>query len=613
MTLPSPQASATKAHGGAALVDPTTHVGGAWETVVECAITNVVSFLAASTDPLEPSDPLSQCMLLLLDHGSLRDIVVERNYNRLCGSLGCPHSPQGLHRAQPISFAWGSASDEDEDEDEEREVGRGEEGDLHIDVRDRAPDDEIVYADDIVTHESFRLAHVLQRRLARIRRRCEAAERTRQRPPPPEAHRATEEPLHPTRTPRAATGSVIRRPVGHGGIFGAVFSDRFCSPQCLDIYENELRPHVFRYFQYNHPQLLNAIANLFPNLRVAALQQLAGAHAAPHALVGNITEKSLPMVPATASDTIDISYDSAAQLGAEVLGKMQSMITGQPRWHAQGVVRCAVGCDGSAKAIAPLAPQDGASDAELLRSRTIPQLLRGPLLILDFLLKVSSLHTRHAFLCHYAARGDAIGEQSVKKFDCRHAPKPLVFRVVQPLLHDLGERLAAASDHGIRPLAPPAAEGLRVNPLVQQQRRELFASHTFSVATAAALSRLLCLDVDVLLEELWHPVWTAAAPAQQQRAAPQPPASVAYAALSLCHSLSFAFPIPASLLQPVTTSPEALLLALVCTVATACATPAAWAPLIECEESLVELMEAMGITEEDVTVCLRALVIGDDV
>ncbi|RNC43784.1 hypothetical protein TcCL_NonESM06538, partial [Trypanosoma cruzi] len=117
----------------------------------------------------------------------------------------------------------------------------------------------------------------------------------------------------------------------------------------------------------------------------------------------------------------------------------------------------------------------------------------------------------------------------------------------------------------------------------------LFAAHVFSADTTAALSRLLLYD-EGTLRQAWG-VWQSSA---------------------LLTSLQFPFALPGAFVAG-GVAPHVLFLALVLLAATGLCEPAVWAEWLRQDEdgsnALDELMEALGVTAEDVAACVRALVL----
>ncbi|KEG09562.1 hypothetical protein DQ04_05021010 [Trypanosoma grayi] len=110
-------------------------VGGAWEVVVDKAALEVAKYLAQTAAPFVADAAEGRWMLALLDRGALRDVVVERSLNGLCGMVGCAEAMQQ----------------------------RQEEGD-DDDDRDRASDGGAVESDDEDVAEAFRQCDKYRRR-----------------------------------------------------------------------------------------------------------------------------------------------------------------------------------------------------------------------------------------------------------------------------------------------------------------------------------------------------------------------------------------------------------------------------------------------------------------
>nr|CCC93420.1 unnamed protein product [Trypanosoma congolense IL3000] len=70
--------------------------GGAWEVLIDRAAFEVSKYLSTTKDVFLPNSPTAVWMLTLLDGNSLREIAVERNFNALCGMIGCTTTPPAV-------------------------------------------------------------------------------------------------------------------------------------------------------------------------------------------------------------------------------------------------------------------------------------------------------------------------------------------------------------------------------------------------------------------------------------------------------------------------------------------------------------------------------------
>ncbi|GET88272.1 hypothetical protein, conserved [Leishmania tarentolae] len=671
----SPTECAVKSSSG-------TH-GGAWEAIIDKATSLVAEYLASTTREFDPAAPLSQHMLHLIDRGSLRDILVERNYNALCGCVGCSNKPRGLVAADSgtLSFEWDSslsvsASDvESDDIRDEEPDGRGHDQHRHgrgetangAAAATRATEDqpdadaeEIVYEEDLYTAESFRLAQRQRTMLNRMQRKKLMREQR--------AMQATE---------TGAGVSVRPAPMGPGGaapassrvlrngLLGASFPQRFCSPECQETYESSIMKRVTPYFAYDYPSVFGAITNLFPNLRVAALQQLAGAETSAVGLLKSVVETpqqeegdaptdgsaSAPSGGALKPVQVGVSFESielirrkpgkrvetvahkarGAGTEAQVMdassspllrGMLEQMQVLQRVWNnevgprlsdthlsrmanntgtASSPTRAATAavCFGSAHVSASLPPRP---------------ILRGSLLLLDFIMSTSCAQTRRLFHAHYT-RHRAVLQRCSLSAASPHHPRAssLFYSVSADIVTELEKRsvatlaVAGAAEESDHDTALEIDDGgLRVDPVLQQQRRELLASHIFSENVTATLSRLLFVDYAVLSSMAWSGVWCSTVsfgrPAGQQRSN-----------CSLLRSLQFPFSIPAVLLQTAESTPEVLGLAMVFLVAAGCCSEGVWRGCTRDEVAFDEVAEAIGLTRDDIAAAVRSLMLGEEV
>lgn len=316
MNAAPPAATAAAAAQNTA-AHPSLISGGAWEAIVDKAVTQVTEYLTTTTREFDPAAPLSGHMLHLLDRSTLRDIVVERNYNELCGCLGCGNKPRGLlwemekGTAGTLSFDWFSSSSSsaassctssaaESESDGELEGGKDKQQSLdqqqrrqekkkkssscadaasrkqrrgkdHSDTGPTANDEEIVYEDDLYTAESFQLVQRQRAQLNRLQRKKS---------------------LSKDGGVLDAGNAVAAPRVRQSGMLGVSFPHRFCSVECAELYTSGISPRVSPYRAMDYPVVFSAITNLFPNLSVASLQQLAGAEVSASWLVRPIQEKS---------------------------------------------------------------------------------------------------------------------------------------------------------------------------------------------------------------------------------------------------------------------------------------------------------------------------------
>lgn len=214
--------------------------------------------------------------------------------------------------------------------------------------------------------------------------------------------------------------------------------------------------------------------------------------------------------------------------------------------------------------------------------------LRGALSFYDFLLSSSTRQTKQLFLIHYhrqkwPAPGQAVADGSTSG----------IFQRVAPVITAQLRERTRDPDSSAEP-------ELHVNPSLQQQRRDILASHIFSDKTASALSRLLLFDYVLLTTEAWNRIWLEEVPWPQNGGA---------GVASLLHSLQFPLPIPAVFLQSATATPEVLGLALLYFMAAGCCSAAVWEACNSAEVCIDEVLECLQLTEEDVLACLQVLML----
>ncbi|CAJ1023955.1 Rtr1/RPAP2 family, putative [Leishmania lindenbergi] len=660
--------------------------GGAWEVIIDKAVSFVTEYLASTTREFDPAAPLSQHMLRLIDRGSLRDILVERNYNELCGCFGCGNKPRGILAAGSgaLSFEWHSAlsssvSSAESDDGVIHEEADGPSHGAHRRGQGGAANDaaaaaqstedqpdadpeEIVYEEDLYTVESFRLAQRQRAILNRMQRKKVMREQRAMRAATMSDGAA------------AAAAAVGPAPVGPGGtalaasrvlrngLLGASFPQRFCSPECEEAYESTVMPRVSPYFAYDYPSVVGAITSLFPNLRVAVLQQLAGAETSAAGLVKPILETQqqedggVPTEASASGSTL-----KAVQVGA--VYESTELNRGNPSKRMARVVHRARSADGAAK-------MDNASSAPLLRevleqmhvlqhvwnnevaprlcgthlprvvdaAATMPPptsavaaaghfgyaqvltllpprpVLRNSLLVFDFIMNTSCAQTRRLFYAHYACHRPAL-QRCLSAAASPRAPTAgsLFHSVSSDIISELEKRhikalaVAGVTDGSVGDMAfGTEDEGLRVDPVLQQQRRELLVSHLFSEDVTATLSHLLLVDYAVLSNMAWSGVWFSSMPLRL-------PGKQQNSSCSLLYSLQFPFAIPAVLLQAVESTPEVLGLAMVFLVAAGCCSADVWCGCMREEVAFDEVAGAIGLTRDDIAAAVRSLMLGEGV
>ncbi|EAN77644.1 hypothetical protein, conserved [Trypanosoma brucei brucei TREU927] len=204
--------------------------GGAWEALIDRAAMEVSKFLSATKDAFHQDSPTAEWMLNLLDDNALRDVVMERNFNALCGMVGCaamPPAAVGRVEGQLRQEAIGTGKNILNRNDEEDTVSDGE-------------DDGGDAADAFRRYEKYR------------EQICAGRE--------------------------AATA-----------LSGVDMTKCFCSPDCAEQFAAMLAK-VPRTLVYSREGLVNSVGGLFPNMQFSVLQQLAGAEAT---VVPDIREKEV--------------------------------------------------------------------------------------------------------------------------------------------------------------------------------------------------------------------------------------------------------------------------------------------------------------------------------
>ncbi|CBZ26785.1 conserved hypothetical protein [Leishmania mexicana MHOM/GT/2001/U1103] len=660
--------------------------GGAWEAIIDKAVSLVTEYLASTTREFDPAAPLSQHMLHLVDRGRLRDILVERNYNELCGSFGCSNKPRGLLAAGSgtLSFEWDSslslsASDAEGDDTTDEETDGRSHG-SHSRRRGEAADgagaaarptedqpdadaEEIVYEEDLYTAESFRLAQRQRAMLNRMqRKKLMREQRAMQAAATSDAAAAVRPaPVGPGGN-APASSRVLRN-----GLLGASFPQRFCSPECEETYESSIMRRVSPYFAYDYPSVLGAITNLFPNLRVAALQQLAGAETSSAGLVKPVLETHQQEgcdAPANISASASACPAGGALRPVQVGVSLESseLIRRNPGTGAARAAHKACGTDTAAQmndaTSAPLlrevleqmqvlqhvwnnevgprlsethlsrmlddaatasSPTSAATAARHFGSAQVPAsfpprpVLRGSLLLLDFIMNTSCAQTRRLFHAHYARHRPAL-QRCLTAAASPREPRAssLFYGVSANIVAELEKRsvaalaAAGAAEESVGDTAFDVEdEGLRVDPGLQQQRRELLVSHIFSEAVTAALSRLLFVDYAVLSSMAWSGVWFSSVSLRL-------PAGQQTSSCSLLRSLQFPCAIPAVLLQPAVSTPEVLGLAMIFLVAAGCCSEGVWRGCMREEVAFDEVAEVIGLTRDDIAAAVGSLMLGEE-
>ncbi|KPI89543.1 hypothetical protein ABL78_1311 [Leptomonas seymouri] len=650
MTTPSPPPS-------------TLRNGGAWETIIDKAVTQVSEYLASSTQEFDPAAALSVHMLSLLDRGTLRSILVERNYNELCGCFGCGNRPRGLQwnlekgGEHTLNFDWPSsasstaASESDTDGDEasgeEPKNGQGSRSSAARHTNNGAhsvppvvagsqsgDNEEIVYEDDLYTAESFRLAQRQRTLLNRIQEK-----------------RLLKEGVSAPPSAAAAPSPRVRR----SGMLGASFPQRFCSAECEDIYESGIMPRVSPYLRYEFLPVFSALTNLFPNLRVAALQQLAGAEVSASWLVRPVQEngvtdpradtvtvrascgssehlrstheggtpsgsdKKMEMAPIEMQTNDRREEEEAPPLLRTVLEQMQ-VLRGvwnhevAPRFSESHMPRVpAEQINANEKnhqvqlPVASAAPSQGAFHPSAPRTH----LLRGSLLLCDFIMNTSSAKTRRLFYEHYVKHRTALQANVSRAIAAAAAdsrPAPFFLRISEGITAAMEAKyrcLHADSDEIDRRVTEDTdvvGDDLRIDPALQQQRCALLTAYIFSEEVSATLSRLLMVDYVLLINVAWSGVWFRDLPLK---------VNGAKELCSLQRSLLFPFALPAVLLRAAGSSPEVVGLAMIYLMAAGCCSDAVWAGCMAGEVAFDEVADVIGLTEADVTAAVRSLMLDE--
>lgn len=550
----------------------------AWESLTEAATVKIVQYLVRCVTPFDPEATLSRSMLLLLGRSDLNDIAVERGHHGLCARLGCGRAPRGLERrrlaleregraAASLAAVDGGGEAEVEalysavaaaggtEEEEEGHEGDGGDGE------DSERED-----DDQYTADSFRLAERQQQQLARLSR----------------VSRLRQQRQHTGR------GATVTGATPAAAPMVTAYEDRFCSAECLDYHESEIKPRVRAYVDLSHPELLPALANLFPQIPAASLARLAAAEAAgggPCVRERDTTGALRPVQVGVDNEATGGPGAAAAEPQAELLSRtLQRMSMLRTVWDHEVHDRSAAPPTADSRG----SPGPGSAPARQPRGVGLGS-LRGPLCVLQFLYSSATPTTHTLFLQLYARHSRSL--RPLLSGGLTGLPAA----VLLPRMHALEARVAKGA---ASPTAEGAEEddGLRVHPDQQQQRRQLFVQHVLSDDTAAVLSRLLLLDEGVVGERLWGGVWRA-----------WQPAAHGAADLSLLYSLRFPFALPSALMSPAARSPEVLGLALVLALAAGCCCAALADDADSLSESLPEVLECVGMSEAQLTECLRVL------
>lgn len=309
-----------------------------WDGVIAAATTRVVHYLATSSQPFDPSTLLAQSMLSFLDHYTLRELIKERNGNRLCGLLGCAsvltlyddangddythatHTPQDTPAAQSNVYSGAmqhsapcrpqqqqqsprchcrlssatrdtrakalvvpevsdSFEEEANDDDIEQDTPPSASAARGEVTHDGGTNEacEIVYHDDMYTEESFRLARRHAHRLRRLREREQKRRNAGRRASSSIVKRTAS--VSAQQTCRGKEGgtydaSTPSTPLSLHSVSG-VCRAHFCSAECADIFDAEVWPRVSRYVLLQSDTVVQALASLFPKLPVHLLEQLA--------------------------------------------------------------------------------------------------------------------------------------------------------------------------------------------------------------------------------------------------------------------------------------------------------------------------------------------------
>ncbi|KAG5480126.1 hypothetical protein CUR178_06178 [Leishmania enriettii] len=655
--------------------------GGAWEAIIDKAVSSVAEYLASTTREFDPAAPFSQHMLRLMDRGTLRDTLVERNSNELCGCFGCGGKPRGLRDAASgaLSFEWPhlsslSASDAEGDDTTDEEAGGGAhrrgQGEVANGAAARLAEDqpdadaeEVVYEEDVYTAESFLLAERQHAMLKRMQRKKLMREQRAMRAAATSNGPASGGAVRPPPMGLSGTTPAASRVLRSGPI-GANFSQRFCSPECEEMYASSILPRVSPYFAYDYSSVFGAITNLFPNLRVTALQQLAGAETCAAGLVKPLREAQQQQeggALAEAAASVSRAGDALKPMQANVAFECSELVRRNPGRRVAKVAHNARGADAAAQmeaasstpllrevleqmqvlqqvwnnevvrsfsdthlprkataaATAP-SPARAATAVGHFRSAQAPMLcpprpvLRGSLLLCDFIMNTSCAQTRRLFYAHYTRSRPAL-QRCLADAASPRAPvaRSLFYSVSVDIVAELEKSVtavsaAAATDGSVGSNALEAEdEGLRLDPLLQQQRRELFVSHIFSEDVTSTLSRLLFLDYAVLSNMAWSGVWFSDVPLCL-------PGGQQSSTCSLLRSLQFTFAIPAVLLQEASSTPEVLGLAMVLLVAAGCCSEGVWRGCMREEVAFDEVAEVIGLARDDIAAAVRSLMLGEE-
>ncbi|PBJ69115.1 hypothetical protein BCY84_20442 [Trypanosoma cruzi cruzi] len=341
---------------------------------------------------------------------------------------------------------------------------------------------------------------------------------------------------------------------------GATMADRFCSPACAEEFL-ALMTKVPSSLVYGRSDVVHAVGGLFPNMSLAALHRLAGEESTS---LGNISERNIQQEggerqqpPSYLPNSIPV-HNTAVQ---EALSCIQAEGN---TWSRD--MRCAQ-----------------VTESQVGQGRRMPL----PLMVYDWCMTISTARTKVIFavLCHKSSLHSHVWKDSeglAGRNRSVYVKCVLPIRMAcvqwaeQELLSLGGEELGGED--------PPC-----VDPQLQQQRLALFATHVFSADTTAALSRLLLYD-EGTLRQAWG-VWQSSA---------------------LLTSLQFPFALPGAFVAG-GVAPHVLFLALVLLAATGLCEPAVWAEWLRQDEdgsnALDELMEALGVTAENLAACVRALVL----
>ncbi|KAH8614502.1 putative Rtr1 RPAP2 family [Trypanosoma vivax] len=333
----------------------------------------------------------------------------------------------------------------------------------------------------------------------------------------------------------------------------ATMTHCFCSLSCAKSLEC-LRVSIPSTLVYGRENLLQALCGLFPNMQLAVLQRLAGAESTA---VDDVRERELP--------TLQTS-DSPAAVGSD-----EEAISG---W--QDLLK---GMEGAQSVWNRMVLEAGRVRREMGSQSRMPM----PLMVYDWLLTISTEQTKRTFarLCYSHMR--EVGEFVQSENKSSSASEGLYAMCMLPVLKSClkrGKELAALQE------ADDAMdEQLSVDPSLQQERLALFEGCIFSRDVCVTLSKLLLYDQSTL-ERAWA-VWHTS---------------------GLLHSLQFPFAVPGAFISG-TTSPARLFLAIVATAAIALCVPQAWAEWLQEDNGLLDVISALGVTPNDLIVCVRALAV----